>query len=143
MFHSTGYEAVRSKVICTSIKFMNHKRIINRYLNKWTTIFDLKPPHWKVEICYMDTPSPRDSDNHVTHAECTVRWEYCIAQIVFWMPTIIKDFDRHGKEDWIQELVVHELCHILTGMMHYTTIDDQKLLEYTVTKLTKTFLKLG
>lgn len=114
---------------------MQTKQKIQTYVTKW-----LKPLGllwWDVNVVYLDKPKELNdkeffSDSGMILGKTHVNWQYGLATVYFNVPA----FDEMKDED-IEEVVVHELVHILVNEMREPDMHHE---ERVVTGLTKAFL---
>jgi hypothetical protein len=106
------------------------KARIKRFIYKWVTPLGLG--WWKVDIEWLDGPPETPHEGFDKAADCRAQWPYRKATVRFWLNATM-DMD---DED-LEEMVVHELCHILVNQMREEGIVHE---EAVVTALSKAFI---
>lgn len=109
---------------------MTHKEAVKRlrkYLNYW--MYFVKHWGWKVTLYFCDgyEEMPDEADPTTTAITyCT--WPYLEGKVYF-NTRLVKD-----DENWIEELVIHELSHFLVAPMQ----SDKRNLEISVSMIART-----
>jgi hypothetical protein len=106
------------------------KARINRFIYKWVTPLGLG--WWKVDIDFCDGPPEDMGGGFEETARCHVRWPYRKAKVEFWLNSTM-----HLDDEALEEVVVHELCHILVNQMREKGIVHE---EAVVAALSQAFL---
>lgn len=113
---------------------MKARKLIDRYMNKWTYCMGLG--WWRVDGYYLKGKEakkefPRNGQD-TTLARAYADWRYSIASVYFNMPAI-----KGMEPKEIENMVIHELCHVLVNEMREGELHHE---ERVVTTLTKAFL---
>jgi hypothetical protein len=103
---------------------------IEKLLAKWMPILGITTNWRKVDIKILDESGGDGSDGSKKLAECWQNWPYKIATINFYLRSMHEEND-----DEVENVVVHELCHLLVGML-VEDKTDVKLMESTVVSIT-------
>lgn len=118
---------------------------LQKLADKW--LLPLGLLWWKVTFSYVrdsDLPTRGDSNKFSCIANTSVAWEYCDANLTFSIKEVL---DK--KDDELEEIFVHECCHILINEMRQWADDEipvakcdeaMKHEERVVTNLAKAFL---
>lgn len=109
------------------------EKTFDKLLSKWIALLNLES--WKCKVYYFASVNDHDPD---FGALIRSLWEYKSFDIRFYLPKIRADY---RPAQW-EELVVHELCHILVSAMSVNEATSTKFEERTVVELTEILLKL-
>ncbi len=94
------------------------KRNLEKIRFKWQTCMGLR--WWSIKFIFDRVPSDTTRpDGYFCQASTVVRWEYLSATITFNMPLLVECKDKH-----LEEIVVHELCHVLVNEMRQWAEDE-------------------
>ena len=94
----------------TDAEFAVVKARIERLIARWVKTIGLG--WWTVKFRYdRSYKTGEDADTAAsTAADTTTSWEYLLAHVTFYLPVI-----EQMPDDELEELFVHECCHILTA----------------------------
>jgi hypothetical protein len=122
----------------TDAEMTLQKERVQGYLDFWKHALGLG--QWRINLVWF-------RERKRAHAEgwencllsINVAWQYCRAEIAVYAPAIAEIPD-----DWVEEAVVHELCHLLTAEMARPDPSRKQLLheERVATQLAQTFVWL-
>jgi hypothetical protein len=98
----------------TDAEYREQKRRVEALVREWKPLLSLN--EWQVDISHC-RHGFRQSDGEASRGEvvimtCSVMWEYLKATITVNTPEL-GDLD----DDSLEEIVVHELCHIVVNEM--------------------------
>lgn len=109
---------------------MNDKERIERLTTDWQSAMDLG---W---LSIKHLYSENFNEEHLVVAETEADWEYRQAKITWFLPRVA-GIDDHALE----EVVVHELCHVLTAPIESELSNNKsKQGEYAVECLSRAIL---
>lgn len=97
----------------TDKEYREQKKRVQKYLDKWITPLGLR--WWKIDVVWdrathCDSDPPGGSEHCAAHVKC--RWEYLEATVTFHLLQLIEQ-----KDDDLEKVIVHELCHVLVNEM--------------------------
>ena len=124
----------------TDKEFRDLQGAIKVHVERWVARFGLGT--WKLHVrCERDSDefSPPRHDGGVrnyTSARTSTNWQYMEATLSFNMPQL---FDQNQEE--VEEIVIHELTHVLVAELRETSDDWLNHEERVVTMLTRAFQK--
>lgn len=105
----------------TDKEYREQMKRVQKYIDKWFNTLGLG--WYEVDLHWSRVDDDEEKD---TAAKTTWRWQYRTAAITFYLPTIAELSD-----DKLENAVVHEFAHILTGSMVQNQPDDNsQLMEY-------------
>ena len=95
------------------------KRKLDRYLRKW--IYRLGLRWWRIDVQWHRGPGDARGAGYRMGASCVAHWKYLTGDIVFHMHQFVD-----MKDDDLERLVIHELCHCLVNEMREKGIDHEE-----------------
>ncbi len=117
-----------AKNTVTDAEYKESKEKIQKYLDKWMGPGGFN--WWRIEIEWV-----RESQASAA-ADTVVHWQYRQVYIKFYLP-IFEDM----PEDRIEQIVVHELSHILIGSVHnFSSEDSTEITEYATENVARALL---
>ena len=105
--------------------------------------YRIVPPDWKVSWDFWREPLPTRADEEISSgrvaADCLANWRYMAADI-----RIDLSHTRNLSADELEEIVVHEYCHIFVNELRPAEWTQDRLdhEEHAVQTLTRRFLSL-
>ena len=104
------------------VDYRKQRQRIRKCFEKWRIWLGLE--HWQISLHYSDEglTAGADADGWKTTARCSVQWQYMKARIDWDVPAIA-DIEKDSDLD---EIVVHELCHILVNEMREEGIKHEE-----------------
>lgn len=115
-------------------RIQKQKNMLAHLMSLWVTTLGLE--HWDTEALYhLEEP---DNWSRRQVGECICSWKYKTITIGFAMNKI-----SHSSEQRLEEIVVHELCHVLVNGMRTHDHDDRMMEqeERVVTELAYAFIR--
>lgn len=94
----------------TDAEFAKQRKRLSVLADKWITPLGLK--WWKIDLVYAREPLDSSKPGFYCQAKTSVAWEYLDAKITFAMAEI-----ADVSDDKLEEIFVHECCHILVNEM--------------------------
>ena len=108
------------------------KRRVQKLIDKWFTCLGMR--YWSVTVCYSnESRMGNEHPDNPALATAHVMWEYCTAEIVFYLPALETTSDKD-----LEEGLVHECMHILVSPMAKKGADEKE--ELTATILADAFI---
>lgn len=115
----------------TDKEYREQKRRVKRYIDKW-----LKPLGMGWHRIDLEWDRERNNDLPDEAAVTSWMWQYRTANITFRLPVI-----KELNEEKLENVVVHEFSHILTGAMVQNQPEDNKqLMEYSTENVARALI---
>ena len=111
------------------------KRKMQVYVRKWSGLLGLQ--QWTIHVNWNWSNKKDIDSGHIVGGETYTSWPYLRAHIEFFLP----DLSAYAEDD-LEEVVVHEMTHILTtqGFQNEGSCTPDQ--ERVVTELAKAFLRV-
>ena len=115
----------------TDKQFEKERKRVRRLWFKWFKPIGMG--WWQVELSY---DRARDEDEPATAGLTTTNWQYRTAAVTFFLPATA----AMSEED-LEEVVVHEMVHIMCGPIQDMSSDDRReITEHTVTTIARSIM---
>ena len=113
----------------TDLQYEEQKQRVENVLEKF--IKPLGFAWWDVGVVFERQPSLDDTDNKEVQGTCQSFWQYRSATLTFYLASLSGVNDRD-----LEDMVIHELCHILVAPVEdYSSPDKQDKTELATTNV--------
>lgn len=115
----------------TDKQFEKERRRVRKLWDKWFRPIGMG--WWQVDLSWA---RERDEDEPATAGLTTTNWQYRTAHVTFFLPSTAELNDEK-----LEEVVVHELVHILCGPIQDMSTDERReITEHTVTTIARSLI---
>lgn len=115
----------------TDKQYETEKRRVRKLWEKWFRPIGMG--WWQVDLNWSRV---REEEEPATAAMTTTNWQYRTASVTFYLPST-SDLNL----EQLEEVVVHELSHILCGPIQDMTTDERRdITEHTVTTIARAII---
>ena len=112
-------------------QYEKERRRVRKLWDKWFRPIGLG--WWQVDLNWA---RERDEDEPATAGMTTTNWQYRTASVTFFLPATLELDDEK-----LEEVVVHELTHILCGPIQDMSSDERReITEHTVTTIARSLI---
>lgn len=115
----------------TDREFKTQRARVSKAWEKWFTPIGMG--WWQVD---RQSAREREEDEPATAAMTTTNWQYRTASVTFYLPAC-----ADLNDDQLEEVVVHEMVHILCGPIQDMSDDSRReITEHTVTTIARAII---
>lgn len=115
----------------TDKQYEKERRRVRKLWDKWFRPIGMG--WWQVDLSWA---REREEDEPATAGMTTTNWQYRTAHVTFYLPATMELDDEK-----LEEVVVHELVHILCGPIQDMSTDERReITEHTVTTIARSII---
>lgn len=121
----------------TDAEYEQETARVRKLLDRWLPRLGLgKDFGWRIQVCFDRDGEGNLSQSVSLAAETRPTWTHMLARIDFMMPALLDQSD-----ETVEDVVVHELCHVLVAEMSGKGNAAYDHEERVVTTLARAFLR--